>query len=84
MCTQHHSVLRALIEEVRNLRTDLRAAEEIVDRLQRQINDTYQYQRERERRQDSDDFQRWQTVQNLQDAIERGNDRLRDRLLRRL
>jgi len=84
MCTQHHSVLRALIEEVRNLRTDLRAAEEIVDRLQRQHDDTYQYERERERRRDSDDFQRWQTVQDLRAAIERGNDRLRDRLLRRL
>ncbi|MBM4094944.1 MAG: hypothetical protein FJ276_36875 [Planctomycetes bacterium] len=84
MCTQHHSVLRALIEEVRNLRTDLRAAEEIVDRLQRQHDDTYQYERERERQRDSDDFQRWQKVQDLRAAIERGNDSKRDRLLRRL
>jgi len=84
MCTQHHSVIRALIEEVRNLRTDLHAAEEIADRLQRQIDDTYQYEQERERRRDSDDFQRWQKVQDLRAAIERGNDRLRDRLLRRL
>lgn len=88
MCKQHHSLIRALIDEIRSLREALEYAEERVERCRRNAaSSVAEYRSELQAERDRsawEDFERGLTLKELKRAYRSGDTVKAERLVRKL